>query len=153
MRKRDLGTRLRAWLPVILWMGLIFYLSSQPDIPYHPNVVADHAIKKAAHMAEYGVLALLLRRAVASTTQTHSPDRWAFLLALLYALSDEVHQLFVPGRNGTLFDVGFDAMGAVLALLLLRWRRGRVTLAFDGDDQPQDQVGEQARQAAGQKQP
>lgn len=154
VRRRSPGTLLRAWLPALLWMGLIFYLSSRPDLPCHPDERADFVLKKAAHVVEYGILALLLWRALANTSQTDSPARWVFLLSLLYAISDEVHQLFVPGRNGTPLDVLFDALGAALALLLLRRQQGAmVTSAFRGDDQPEDQVGEQARQAAGQEEP
>ena len=154
MRKRDPGTLLRAWLPALLWMGLIFYVSSRPNLPRHPDERTDFVLKKAGHGVEYGVLAFLLWRTLANTSQTNSPARWSFLFSLLYAISDEVHQVFVPGRSGTPLDVAFDALGAALALLLIRRRQGTaVELAFDGDDQPQDQVGEQARQTAGQEQP
>ena len=45
----------------------------------------------------------------------------AFVLSLLYAISDELHQTFVPGRSGRLTDVGFDSLGALLALGLVWW--------------------------------
>jgi VanZ family protein len=154
VKKRDVGTLLRAWLPALLWMGLIFFVSSQPNLPRHPDERADLILKKASHVVEYGALVILLRRALAKTSQTNFPAGWAFLFSLLYAISDEMHQLFVPGRKGKPLDVAFDALGGVLALLLIRGRGGTVsTSTLYGDDQPQDQVGEQARQAAGQEQP
>ena len=154
MRKRSTGTLLRAWLPALLWMGLIFFVSSQPNLPSYLDERADFVLKKAAHVVEYAILAALLWHALKSTSQTNSPARWIFLFSLLYAIFDEVHQLFVPGRSGKPLDVAFDALGAALALLLIQRRQGRaVDLAFDGDDQPEDQVREQARQSAGQEQP
>lgn len=120
-RLKKVGRSLVRWLPALLWMGLIFYLSAQPDLPHHPEDIVDLVIKKAGHMAEYGILAGLVwwawprsdergRQRVFSST---------FILSGLYAISDEVHQFFVPGRNGQLLDVGFDLLGAVLALLFI----------------------------------
>jgi len=95
---------LRYWLPVLLWMGVIFVVSSRPRLPCHPNDTVDLVVKKAGHLSEYGALAFLLWRAI-------SKERgWpvlpslggAFFLSLLYAASDEFHQTFVPGRDGTL---------------------------------------------------
>ena len=111
------------WLPALLWMGVIFVMSSRSNLPSHPNETVDFMAKKAGHVTEYGVLAFLLWRAL-------SKERgWpvlpslggAFFLSLLYAASDEFHQTLVPGRNGALTDVGFDALGALLALGLVWW--------------------------------
>ena len=116
--------RALAWLAVVAWMGLIFYLSSQPVLPEHPSGAVDYVSKKAAHLMVYAVLAALWWRALAR--EGLSPG-WAFALALaasvLYGLSDELHQTFVPGREGRLTDVGYDLLGAALALAILgRWR-------------------------------
>jgi VanZ family protein len=123
-RSSSLITRyLRYWLPVLLWMGVIFVASSQPELPFVLNKTVDFVTKKAAHVTEYGVLAFLLWRAI---SKERGWPYWpsfggAFAVSLLYAISDEFHQTFVPGRSGRLTDVGFDALGALLALGLVWW--------------------------------
>jgi len=114
------------WLPVPLWMGLIFIISSRSSLPSHPNGLVDFVLKKGSHVAEYGILAFLLWRALSKGkgARASTPCTSAFVLTVLYALSDEYHQTFVPGRNGHIGDVGVDALGAMLALLLIR-RFGR----------------------------
>lgn len=115
------------WLPVLLWMGLIFALSSRSNLPSLPNKTVDFTIKKAGHMMEYGVLAFLLWRAISKERGWPALPSFggAFLLSLLYAILDEFYQTFVPGRNGRLADVGFDAWGALLALGLVWWFSNR----------------------------
>jgi VanZ family protein len=118
---------LRYWLPLVLWMGVIFFLSAQPALPHHPDTLLDLILKKAAHMIEYGLLAFLLWRALSRGRDILSWSALvttAFLVSVLYAASDEYHQSFVAGRNGTLLDVGIDAIGALVALLVVgRLRR------------------------------
>jgi VanZ family protein len=110
-----------AWLPLVLWMGVIFYFSAQPDLPHLPEALIDLVIKKLGHMAEYAVLAALavwaLRQSASATERRAFV--WALLVAGSYAVSDEMHQYFVPGRNPQPLDVGFDVLGACLGLLLL----------------------------------
>ena len=112
---------LRYWLPPVLWMGVIFILSAQPSLPHHPDILSDLILKKVGHMMEYGILAFLLWRALSRGRDALS--RLALVTALvvsvLYAASDEYHQTFVPGRKGTPLDVGFDAVGALVALLVV----------------------------------
>lgn len=68
-------------------------------------------------MTEYAILAVLLVRATGSYA-------WAFALAVAYAASDEVHQLFVRGRHGSPLDVAIDAVGALIGIGLLRSKMG-----------------------------
>ena len=112
---------LRYWLPPGIWMGLIFILSAQPTLPQHPEALLDLVLKKAGHMMGYGILAFLLWRAFSRGrgTLSRSALATAFVVSVLYAASDEYHQSFVPGRNGTPVDVGFDAVGALVALLVV----------------------------------
>ena len=105
------------WLPPLAWMALIFVLSAQPQLPHAPSSLADLLIKKLGHMAEYAILVLLLRRAMMARAARLWPQWMAWLLAILYAVSDEYHQTFVPGRNGQLLDVIIDAVGASLAAI------------------------------------
>jgi len=118
---------LRYWLPPVLWMGVIFILSAQPSLPDHPDTLLDTILKKAAHVIEYGVLAFLLWRAFSRGRGALSRSALvtAFFVSVLYALSDEYHQTFVPGRYGRLMDVGIDAVGALIALLVIRKLRRR----------------------------
>jgi VanZ family protein len=105
------------WGPVIAWCGVIFYLSHIPNLRI-TREWWDFPLRKAAHMVEYGILARLLARAFAGSTSWSRKKIFAVSLALaiLYAASDEAHQLFVPGRHGTPRDVLIDSAGAWLAL-------------------------------------
>jgi VanZ family protein len=106
------------WLPVVLWAAVIFAFSSVPSLNSGLGTW-DTILRKAAHMTEFAILAVLLVRATGSTA-------WAFAIALAYAASDEVHQLFVRGRHGSPVDVAIDAVGIAVGLLALsRWRRLR----------------------------
>jgi len=106
------------WLPAIGWMALIFWFSSQPDLPKAPDALTDLLLKKGLHAFEYGVLALLFWRALRSQISSRHAVTMAWVLSALYAASDEFHQTFVPGRAGRLLDVVVDWLGAGLALLL-----------------------------------
>jgi VanZ family protein len=100
------------WLPVLVWAGVIFALSSIPSLNSGLGGW-DYALRKGAHMTEYAILAVLLVRATGSYA-------WAFAFAVAYAASDEVHQLFVRGRHGSPIDVAIDAVGALIGITLLR---------------------------------
>ena len=101
----------------------------------HLSEEAVHAlvmiVRKCAHLAEYAVLALLLWRALRKRPELNAPSwRWseaglALALVALYAASDEIHQAFVPSRQGGVRDVLLDTAGAALALLGL-WVVGRL---------------------------
>ncbi len=107
------------WLPAVLIMAAIFFFSSIPS-KVMPNFGGwDTIIKKAGHMAGYALLGFSYFRVF------NSRNRWAYLAAVLavviYAISDEYHQSFVPGRNSTFVDVGIDTIGACLGLISLRY--------------------------------
>ena len=79
-------------------------------------------VRKLAHVIEYCILTLLLYRSLAGEQSLRWRLHLAFLsagIASLYALSDEFHQLFVPGRGASLLDCGIDLAGAVFAMLVL----------------------------------
>lgn len=119
--------RFRIWLiqwgPAVAWMGAIFFVSSQSSLPQAPDTLLDLVLKKGLHMAAYGVLAGLFWRAL-NGRPALARAGMSWLLAVLYAATDEYHQTFVPGRHGRLMDLGFDALGALIALWLV-WRWGR----------------------------
>jgi VanZ family protein len=104
------------WIPVLVWATVIFAFSSIPSLSTHLGTW-DLLLRKAAHLTEYAILAVLLRRASGSSA-------WAFGLTVAYAASDEWHQTFVRGRHGSPIDAGIDAVGALLGLWALKaWRR------------------------------
>jgi VanZ family protein len=103
------------WAPVVAWAAVIFALSSIPDLGTGLGGW-DLALRKVAHAAEFAVLGLLLMRAAGDT-------RLALVGGILYALSDELHQHFVPGRLGSPLDVLIDSVGVLVGVLA--WRRVR----------------------------
>jgi VanZ family protein len=109
-------TRLARWLAIGTWMALIFFLSSQSKLPSPDDPLINFLLKKTAHFAVFGVLAILFWRAL-------TPARWVYQLSwaltVLYAISDEYHQSFVTLRTPTPRDVVIDACGAATALLLV----------------------------------
>lgn len=77
----------------------------------------EYPIRKTAHATEYAVLALLFFGALTFEGKKRYIFSWIF--TVIYACTDEFHQLFVPGRAGRLFDVGVDSLGALAGLLIL----------------------------------
>ncbi len=108
----------RIWLFRALtlgWMALIFFLSSQPDVPA-PDLFSQQ--DKAAHLLVFGVLGLLL--AFALTPPAAASWRRVLLITALvtvYGVTDELHQYFVPGREASAWDVLADGVGGFLAAL------------------------------------
>ncbi len=112
--------RLFRWAAAVIWMALIFFLSSQSRLPLLPLGWADALQDIAGHFVAFGVLAILFAWALSGSGVAH-PLWWSLAMVLLYALSDEFHQSFVPGRHPDAFDIATDAAGATCALLLLRY--------------------------------
>jgi VanZ family protein len=111
------GPFVRNWLPVLAWAGLIFGLSSVPDLGTGLGGW-DLVLRKIAHTAEYAILGALLVRATGHAGL-------AFALGTLYAVSDEIHQSFVPGRMGSPLDVAIDAVGVAIGIALWQLARTR----------------------------
>lgn len=110
------------WLPPLALMTAIFICSAQPDLPHAPEPWLDLLVKKLGHAAVYGTLAWLklrlLRHYFGDGCSPMLLCLASIVLTVAYALSDEYHQRFVPGRNGNLVDVGIDGVGACCAMLL-----------------------------------
>ncbi len=118
--------RLLRMVPMILVMGTIFFLSHQQgdtiDLGEIPGV------DKLAHLLVYGVLAVTVLLAHAPGTRKNSPLQscgTTVVVCLLYGLSDEFHQSFIPGRMVSAGDVAADTLGAAAACLLWIWREKR----------------------------
>ncbi|WP_152656713.1 VanZ family protein [Oceanobacillus sp. CFH 90083] len=148
-----------SWTAVIFWMVLIFYLSHQPAAvsnelssgitemivntleklasSFQLNIgELHHIVRKNAHFFAYFILGVLvlngLRR---SGVYGKKGVGIALLICILYAITDEVHQLFIPGRSGEITDVLIDSAGASVGMAvylvisrLTEWRRDRRTL-------------------------
>lgn len=145
MTRRDFA---KFWLPVILWMALIFTLStgigsmqrtSRIIGPLLRLVWADVSdktihdvqvvVRKGGHVTGYAVLAILLLRA---RNQVLFPDTWntksAFFsetVAIVYAITDEFHQSFEPTRYASAWDVLIDGLGAAAGLFII-WAIGKL---------------------------
>ena len=107
--------RLVLWAPVLLWAGVIFVVSSIPNLATDLGTW-DLVGRKIAHALEFALLGALLYR-----TLERAPA--AVALGSLYAATDEVHQSFVEGRVGSPLDWAIDTVGVVLGVLLLARRR------------------------------
>ena len=131
---------LKRWLPVLLWMGVIYFLSSRsnpytyiptwvndcvklmPKTAFWQEHCANEYLGRVAHLGSYTLLSLLLYRALAGS-------RWrsdllkvylgVVLLGWGYGWSDETHQLFVPRRTFQILDLATDLAGVTLAVLLI----------------------------------
>ena len=143
-------TAVRAWLLVLAWLAVILLLSSDsfsatstgsllrpllrwlfPDWSASQIWTLHSAIRKAAHVSVYGILAMLSFRALrlSSEASTLRHAGLALALVLATAATDEIHQTYSRARTGTLSDVGYDFLGGVAALsVLIAWQRARGSL-------------------------
>src|SRR5436309_16072387 len=103
------------WLPVVAWASVIFALSAIPSLSSGLGDW-DYVLRKCAHMTEYALLGALLLRAL----EREVP---AFLAAVAYDVTDEVHQHFVRGRHASPVDIAIDAVGVTIGLIA--WTRLR----------------------------
>lgn len=132
---------IRYWLPVLLWMGVIFWMSTGTFSAEHtsrfigpllhflfPRLSAQDmdllhgCIRKAGHVAEYFILGLLFFRAF----RGNDPQGWrlhwavcAVIGVVFYALGDEFHQSWIASRTSSLVDVGIDSMGGVFSQIVM----------------------------------
>lgn len=121
---------MRSWFWVVVWMALIFFVSSQPAPELANEPILDLVLKKLAHATAYAILAVLLNFALNGIRSRRlglpTPSWLAFAIAVAYAGPDEIHEAFVPTRHASAVDVMIDACGAAIAMLALaRMRRSR----------------------------
>jgi VanZ family protein len=136
------GSFLRRYLPLLLWLAFISYASSDsfsagntsriigplirwlfPDASPETLLVVHMITRKLAHLTEYAILGFLAARAFRTSERPAISNRW-FLISLtlivVYALADEYHQSFVPTRTGRIYDSLIDIIGGLTALLLVK---------------------------------
>lgn len=126
-----------SWVAVGMWMGIIFFLSHQvgsessdlsngitttiihaiqrlfPFIPIE-EAFFHHLIRKSAHFMAYFVLGMLVMHALGVFKRVKI--MLGFMICVIYATTDEVHQLFIPGRSGEVRDVIIDSFGAAAGI-------------------------------------
>ena len=105
---------LRAWLPAIVWMVVIFFLSGRESTQVSDAQLINFLFFKTLHVIEYAILFALYVIAIGINNFAA-----AFLLTLIFAMTDEIHQLFVPTREGRARDVIIDTLGALLSWILI----------------------------------
>ena len=114
-------------IPPVVWMGVIFFLSHQPTIEY-PGGLDARFISTMGHVGVFAILSVLIWWALGLSGL--SPGRRAVLsvaLSLLYGLTDEWHQSFVPGRTPDIMDIVADTFGATIAMIVVTWLARRTT--------------------------
>ena len=132
---------LKNWLPVIVWVGVIFLGSTdlmsaehtsrfivpflrwlKPDISAETLASIHFIVRKCTHVAEYAVLGLLLLRAATLMTNFKRSIPILYVsvwgVCLFVAVTDEFHQTFVASRGAAATDVMIDSAGAILGLLI-----------------------------------
>ncbi len=107
------------WLPPILWMSLIFMMSTRQSISVSEVTAVNFIFFKSLHIIEYAILFFLLFRAfhTASTVSLQQAFYLSLILSILYGVSDEMHQTFVPTRGGSPRDVIIDTIGILLCFM------------------------------------
>jgi VanZ family protein len=122
-------------LPAVAWMVVIFALSSISGLRVSDDAEVDRPFRVLAHLGSYALLAALVLYAVVGLRRPRGAELLiAYAITVIYGLSDEIHQSFVPDRTGQVDDLAVDAIGgaigiavayAVLAVLASRRVEGR----------------------------
>lgn len=140
-------SRLRRYLPLVVWMAVIFFASTgefsaantnaliQPLLRWLFPHITDERIalfhfllRKCGHFSEYAILGLLAAHAFIASSHASLRRHWfvvALFLICLYALTDEYHQSFVASRTASIYDSLLDMAGGLTALVLAAARHRR----------------------------
>lgn len=108
------------WTATILWCGIIFALSNTPDL--NSGLKYDFILRKIGHSIEFLILFFLVAKAMFASGYNLGIKVYLFSLTyiFLYAVLDEFHQKFIPGRYGVFTDVIIDCSG-VMSFILLKF--------------------------------
>jgi VanZ family protein len=140
-----MNKRRQRWALAFLWMAVIFFLSGQDgsesanlstslfkpliellSFTGIPMETFSLVIRKSAHFFSYLILGILVFRAL-DTYQIELSHKvyLSMLLCIGYAISDEIHQIFIPGRAGSLIDVFIDSMGSATSIALIYFKKSK----------------------------
>ena len=147
METRSTRERIWRYAPLIIWMALILFASSNefsaintsrvvrplllwlfPNITEESIRLTHFLVRKAAHITEYAILGWLAARAFTGSSREFLRQWWflaGLLLIVLHSLLDEYHQSFVPSRTGSLYDSGIDIAGGLIGLIGFAYSRCR----------------------------
>ncbi len=128
---------MKLWLPVLLWMAIIFVGSSVSHVPHIGGKITDGLAHRIVHLVEFAILGALLLRA---TSDGRSISKREIIITLiiiaLYGASDEFHQRFTPGRSSEGLAVLFDIAGGAVGLLLYRqWKKRALKVRPDASSE------------------
>ncbi len=106
------------WVPVLVWAVIILLISSIPS--YRLPEIKPFFLDKIAHFSEYFVFSALMARAFSGASKLNRKRYFVFSLifAAVFALLDEIHQIFLPTRSFDLLDLFFDVLGAFAGLVV-----------------------------------
>jgi len=138
--------RLWRYGPLVLWAVVIFIGSGDVLAASHTSILVRIAhylfpgvspenlalfhflVRKGGHLTEYAILAGLAARAFRTSSQETLRRHWfgaAWIVVIVYALSDEFHQSFVPSRGASIYDSMIDSVGGLMGLVIVLWRGRR----------------------------
>ncbi|MEA2088445.1 MAG: VanZ family protein [Patescibacteria group bacterium] len=109
------------WSLVAVWILVIFYFSSQPDLKSSLPNLWDLIFRKIAHILEFTVLTYFLIKAFSNyNISKKNIFIFSFVAAVVFSISDEFHQSFIQGRCGAIKDVFIDFIGVALCLIIYK---------------------------------
>ena len=116
-----------SWIPACIVMITIFLLSSRQNVSVSHQYWPNFAVLKTIHAVGYGILTLSYMWGLTTTTSLSfsSRCRLAVFLAVCYAVTDELHQTFVPTRTGSVRDIGIDLIGMISVYWILQFFYGK----------------------------
>lgn len=122
------NNKISVWLAVCSWCAVIYFFSSIPNLKIEQSGIMDLILRKTAHFCEFALLAVLFLRAFRRTSGNNSARWWiwAGFLSIIYAVTDECHQYFVPGRCPALRDAMIDTLGVISGLIIYKYFPDRV---------------------------
>ena len=112
------------WLPTFIWMAIIFYFSSRQSVSVSSDYYLNFIFFKFLHLSEYAILYFLIYRSIASLKNKffNQANKYYYpiLISILYAVSDEIHQLFTPTREGKIRDILIDIAGILIMYTVIK---------------------------------
>ena len=135
--KKIIITRIILIILIILWMYLVFGFSGQDGeqssgISYKISmiltgnneeiaIIIEPYVRKVAHFAEYAIGAILIYLLLYTFQKISSKIRniSSIIITIIYAISDEIHQLYIPGREGKIVDVYIDTLGIITGVIFI----------------------------------